>query len=149
MKRLFKKYNYLAILLFLSVSLTCCKLDTSHNGKLDGYWKLCTIDDLTLGEVTDLTEKSIFWAVEKDLLVARDNDESPEYVFRFSQSDSELTLRDGQRYNKKSGNETVSDISVLYKYGIYSQPITYRIDELSRSKMMLSTDDIRLNFKKF
>ena len=36
-------------LLLLSVFLAVgCKLDTSHNGKLDGYWKLTTVPSVSL-----------------------------------------------------------------------------------------------------
>jgi len=145
----FYKLNILLLLAGL-LAFGGCKLENSHNGKLDGYWKLCSIDNLTDESSTDLTSESIFWAVQKDLLVVRDNASTfIEYVFRFSKSNTELTLKDAQKYDKKNGNSAVSDMSLLEKFGIYSQPITYHIDDLSMSKMTLSTEIIRLNFKKF
>ncbi len=136
--------------MLICMSICGCKLESSSNGKLDGYWKLCTIDDLVSSTPEDLNSKSIFWSVEKDLLVVRDNDDSSrtEYVFRFHQSDTELTLSDSQIY-KKSGNVALESIERLYKFGIYSQPITYSIDHLTSSRMTLSTAEVRLVFKKY
>ncbi len=51
MKNCFKYDIIIAIL--LSLILNGCNLETSHNGKLDGYWKLKTIDNIATEEVTD------------------------------------------------------------------------------------------------
>ena len=139
-------------LLLLSVFLAVgCKLDTSHNGKLDGYWKLTTVDTLQTGGICNLTDASIFWAVEKDLLVARDNNDPGirEYVFRFAKADNTLSLSDAHLYNKVTGNIAVEDLSVLAPLGINHQPEVFKIDKLSSSTMTLSTDELRLSFKKF
>ena len=135
------KSTVLLLSVFLAVG---CKLDTSHNGKLDGYWKLTTVDTLQTGGISNLTDASIFWAVEKDLLVARDNN-----VFRFVNADNTLSLSDAHLYNKVTGNIAVEDLSVLAPLGINHQPEVFKIDKLSSSTMTLSTDELRLSFKKF
>lgn len=147
------KINILGLLFlsFIIISLAGCNLETSNNGKLDGYWKLCVIDDIALGTSEDLSSKSLFWSVQKDLLVVRDNDDAsrPEYVFHFNQGEGELTLSNGQKYDKQKGNKTLESFEILYKFGIYTQPITYNIDNLTSSRMTLSTSEKRLVFKKF
>ena len=144
--------KYIILVCLLAMMLTGCKLENSSNGKLDGYWKLTSIEDTAVPENSiDLRNASIFWCVQKNLIVVRDNEETSvhEYVFRFHQTDDELRLSDAQLYDKKIGNTTVEDISVLSKYGIYNQPETFHIDRLKSGKMILSTSDHRLTFEKF
>lgn len=146
MKKIF--YIYLT---FLCIGMVGCKLDTSHNGDLDGYWKLSSVDTLTTGGTANLTDESLFWMVEKDLLMVRDNnDESNQgYVMRFHQTDSTLLLSNAQLYNKATGNELLEDFTPLHRFGISTQPELYDIDYLTSRRMTLSTRQLRLNFKKF
>ena len=134
--------------LTLSLLLCGCKMDTSHNGDLDGYWKLTSIDSLTLGITTDYTDRSIFWAVQKDLINVRDNAGGNEYVFRFEQTDSSLTVYNGQLYDKLNGNVMVEEMLELAPFGINSQPAFFVIDHLSSRRMSIHDDLLRLNFKK-
>ena len=134
--------------LMLILTHVSCKMDTSHNGDLDGYWKLTSIDSLTIGTTCDYTNRSIFWSVQKNLMNVRDNAGGKEYVFRFEQTDSSLTIYNGQIYDKLRGNEFVEDMSELSPFGINSQPAHYVIDHLSSRRMTLHDDQLRLNFKK-
>ena len=83
-----KKITHIATvsLLICVLMLTACTLETSHNGALDGYWKLSSIDTLSTGGINDLTDASIFWSVQKNLLTVRDNNDvaEKEYVFSFN-----------------------------------------------------------------
>ncbi len=135
----------------VAVVLASCSMDTSHNGALDGYWKLKTVDTLSTGGTCNLSEASIFWSVQKDLLTVRDNNDptNREYVFRFHQTDSTLVLSEGQRYDRTNGNVTVDDPSVLNPYGINHQPETFKVNHLTHRVMTLSTEELRLSFKKF
>lgn len=144
------KLTYLAVVM-VAVVLASCSMDTSHNGALDGYWKLTTIDSLTTGGVNNLKDASIFWSVQKDLLTVRDNNDptNREYVFRFQRSEGTLILSEGQRYDRTNGNMDVDDPSVLSPYGINHQPETFKVDHLTHRVMTLSTEELRLSFKKF
>ena len=143
------------VILFISIICSMltvsCKLETSGNGALDGYWKLSAVDTLATGGTTDLTDASIFWSVQKNLLTVRDNNDASnkEYVFRFAHTDSMLVLTDGQLYNRSSGNTTVEDMSVLHPFGIYHQPENFKIDHLTHRRMYLRSNNLRLIFKKF
>ena len=142
---------FLHILIVSSLLLMGCKLETSGNGALDGYWKLSAVDTLATGGTTDLTDSSIFWSVQKNLLTVRDNNDASnkEYVFRFAHTDNLLTLSDGQLYNRSSGNSTVEDLSVLYPFGIHHQPEKFEIVHLTHHRLCLRSNNLRLIFKKF
>ena len=144
------KLAYMAVIMVV-VALAGCSIETSHNGALDGYWKLKTVDTLSTGGTCDLNDASIFWSVQKDLLTVRDNNDptNREYVFRFQRSEGTLILSEGQRYDRTNGNVDVDDPSVLSPYGINHQPETFKVDYLTHRVMTLSTEELRLNFKKF
>ncbi len=128
-----------------------CEIETSDNGKLDGYWKLCSVDTLSTGKQTDLTEKSIFWAVQANLLSAQDNNsaESTIYMFRFQYESDSLKVYNPQIYNKQEGNKEVTDIESLRIFGINSLTNTFYIEKLSGKYMKLSDKNFRLHFRKY
>ena len=144
------KLTYIAVVM-VALVLASCSMETSHNGALDGYWKLTTIDTLATGGINNLKEASIFWSVQKDLLTVRDNNDptNREYVFRFQHTDSTLVLSEGQRYDRANGNVAVEDPSLLSPYGINRQPETFTFEHLTHRVMTLQTDELRLSFKKF
>ena len=61
-----KCFNILFSLIATALLLVSCGdlLEHSQNGKLDGYWKLTTIDTLTSGGQKDVSEQSLFMAVQ-------------------------------------------------------------------------------------
>ena len=90
-----------ALCLALGSLLFSCTLETSDNGKLDGFWKLTRVDTLATGGVLDLRESGIFWAVQMNLMSVQDKyvEDSPEYLFRFEHKDGKLTLSAGYLYS--------------------------------------------------
>ena len=60
-----------AVILFMA---SCGDLlETSHNGKLDGYWKLTNIDTLATGGQTDLHNQSLFMAVQGTIMMLQES----------------------------------------------------------------------------
>ena len=53
-----------AIIGALLMSLTSCEIETSDNGKLDGFWHLERVDTLATGKSVDYTNKLVFWGVQ-------------------------------------------------------------------------------------
>ena len=82
-----KKLLLCLLTLLLMVS---CELETSSNGDLDGLWHLCSIE--TADSVQDISDKTIFWAVQVNLLSVRGAD--TEYLLRFHLTDDSLIVRD-------------------------------------------------------
>ena len=65
MKRLF---NILFIVGIVLAAIPSCTIETSDNGKLDGFWHLVEIDTLQTGGQKDLSNEKLFWGVEAKLL---------------------------------------------------------------------------------
>lgn len=134
---------------------TSCELEHSSNGKLDGFWHLERVDTLQTGGVFDMSQERYFWAVQGKLLHVR-NTEDPYtgYFFRFSQTADSLILSQphsngGHQSGDDDGDIPITDVKDLRRYGVNHLEEHYHKDQLSSSRLILSTDKLRLYFKKF
>ena len=138
-----------------AMMLAACDIENSHNGDLDGFWHLERVDTLKTGGVTDLRQKRIFWSVQAKLLLTKDLDNDPSgYIFRFSQEGEELILSQphtngGHQSGTDDGDQPVTDVRLIAPYGINNLEERFHKDHLNSSHLTLSTDELRLYFKKF
>ena len=75
--------------------LVACDVETSDNGRLDGYWHLTGVDTLATSGHRDVSEETIFWAVQFDLIQLKGADRQGvgrEFYARFDRQDGHLTL---------------------------------------------------------
>ncbi len=146
-----KKSLYILSIFITGMIFISCEIETSGNGKLDGYWKLCSIDTLSTGNRSDLTEKSIFWAVQSDILSAQDNEKSlsTKYLFRFTHTTDSLILYNPQLYDKAEGNKEITDTEIIKHLGINKLTNRFHIEKLSGKNMDLSDENLKLHFVRF
>ena len=143
----------LLAMVMASVCLMSCDLETSDNGKLDGFWHLERVDTLSTGGSLDMTGKKVFWSFQVRLLQLQGGSSS--FYFRFKQDADSLmifspytsegheeTLGDG-------GNKPVTDPSSFRDYGIDQLETHYKKEALDGSKMILRSRRLRLMFRKF
>lgn len=135
----------------LCTLLYSCKLETSDNGKLDGFWKLTRVDTLATGGVLDLTESGIFWSVQMNLLSVDDKykTDGREILFRFKHEGGKLTLSEPREGYQYTGDKDVDDVKKLQPFGINQLTETFIVEGLNSSHMYLSTSQLRLSFTKF
>lgn len=137
----------------VSACLMSCDLETSDNGKLDGFWHLERVDTLATGGSLDMTGKKVFWSFQVRLLQLQGGSSS--FFFRFKQDADSLmifspytsegheeTLGDG-------GNKPVTDPLLFRDYGIEDLETHYKKEALDGSKMILRSRRLRLMFRKF
>lgn len=130
-------------------ALSSCEIETSANGDLDGFWHLVRVDTLSTGGVRDMSAGRVFWSVQADLLNITDYDRHYKgYLFHFENTGSSLRVYDPYEDNRAEGDIKVEDPSVLFPLGVNALDETFGIDRLDGSSMTLSTDELRLNFKK-
>ena len=140
-----KKLLLCLLTLLLMVS---CELETSSNGDLDGLWHLCSIE--TADSVQDISDKTIFWAVQVKLLSVRGA--GTEYLLRFHLTDDSLLVRDpyvSDRFHQMGNDSLVTDPAGLYPYGIFHLQEHFKVERLTNRRMTLKSDKARLRFKKF
>ncbi len=139
---------YFALLTIFGLVSCGDLLETSNNGKLDGNWQLVTIDTLETGGQLDMVEDRKFYAVQGTIFQAYDVDESIQYIFRFTYVDNHLSLSDARINERTQGDPTVTDLALLQPFGINKVEESFTV-ELSGSRMILTSNQLRLTFRKF
>lgn len=144
-------FTPVTLVLLLLLALASCKLETSDNGKLDGFWKLTRVDTLATGGVLDLTERGIFWSVQVNLLSVEDKykEDGREIFFRFDHSGGKLTLSEPREGYQYTGDKDVEDIDKLRPFGINNLKETFNVEGLHNRHLYLTTSTLRLSFTRF
>lgn len=145
------QYLIFSLSAFLVFSFTSCELETSGNGDLDGFWHLVQVDTLQTGGVKDTSKDLFFWSFQVNLLQFSDRSyHIPIYMARFNHENGQLKVTQPCLYNRDEGNEMVMEENVkdISPYGLNALEETFRVEELSGSRMTLSNGTLRLYFKK-
>lgn len=140
--------------------LASCNVETSDNGPLDGFWHLERIDTLATGGTTDYSSGYVFWGVQKDLIYIKDssNGSIGAYYLRFNQTHDSLHITKiylDHGHEDNPSYEQGGDIPVeaidnnLRQLGINALPEHFKKEALNANRMILSTEKLRLKFKKF
>ncbi len=141
------------VAVFMALCLVSCDLETSDNGKLDGFWHLERIDTLATGGSLDTSGDKVFWAIQVRLLQLQGG--SGSFYFRFKQDSDSLTIfspytNEGHEETLgEGGNKPVSDPTLLRDYGIDALETHYKKEALDGSRMILRSRRLRLIFRKF
>lgn len=132
------------------IMITSCTLDSSDNGALDGYWQLSSIDTLANGHSVNMRDSGIFWAFNFNLLVTRSTKEPlGEILYDFENTEDNLILSNPYILYRDSSDIKVTDVNLLKKYGVNSLLETFTIEHLNSNKMVLQSNLVRLNFRKY
>ena len=145
------QYLIFSISAFLVFSFMSCELETSGNGDLDGFWHLVQVDTLQTGGVKDTSKDLFFWSFQVNLLQLSDRSYIiPIYMARFNHENGQLKVTQPCLYNRDEGNEMVTEenVNAISPYGLNALEETFRVEELSGSRMTLSNGTLRLWFKK-
>ena len=134
-------------------SSVSCTLETSDNGDLDGFWHLERVDTLATGGVCDLSEELRFWAVQRHLISIVDHGNSSNggyfgYLSHFSHEGDRMRLYDMYVNDRMVGDIKMETAEPLNVFGINALEENFRVEQLSSSRMQLSTDVLRLHFRK-
>lgn len=137
-----RKLTYI-IATALVAGATSCDIEHIDNGKLDGLWKLQALDSLSNQVTVDMSRSNLSYAIQGNLL------QLGRVYFRFDHQGDSLILHDPY-VNSFDVSETLTDISLVTPFGINNIPReAFYVDELSRSKMVLRSEFLRLHFEKY
>uniref|UniRef100_UPI00402985E2 lipocalin-like domain-containing protein n=1 Tax=Segatella hominis TaxID=2518605 RepID=UPI00402985E2 len=154
-----KKYKIVHAMMvaFVAISMfafSSCELESSDNGKLDGFWHLESIDSLENGKTVDMSKLHVFWGIEYKLIAATQYDNKTERMFfRFEQTSDSLKITQAfinHGHQDNGGDIPLTEVTNdLRYYGINNLPEGFAKEALSGSKMILRSKTLRLKFKKF
>lgn len=141
--------KYIAITALALGTLTACEIESHDNGKIDGFWHLEHIDTLATGGTLDISNEKLFWSVQVRLLEVSNKTTGAKYIFSFRQANGSLYLSNPLVSDRIKGDPEVEDVKVLAPYGINSLDETFAVEALDGKKMILKSETLRLNLKKF
>ena len=141
--------KYLSILFAFMFCLSACELETSHNGKLDGWWLLTAVDTLQTGGHANVEAQQCTWAFQGRLLELRDvPGQRGDYLFSFTQHGDDLLLSHPYLSARDSGDIAVQTPQPLHPYGIQILSEQFSIITIDRQHMVLTSASLRLYFRK-
>ncbi|MBQ8046988.1 MAG: lipocalin-like domain-containing protein [Prevotella sp.] len=136
----------------LLAGLASCDLETSDNGRLDGFWLLTTVDTLSTGGVSDVREEGLTWSFQGRLLELREATLSPRFVnilCRFEYTKTQLSVSSPVYVDRDHNDPDVESVEDLQRFGVNSLEETFDVVSLTHSKMVLRSDGLQLNFRKY
>jgi len=149
MKKRFAIIPFLLAILITMITASC-EVEFVNNGKLDGYWRLMKVDTLATKGSLDLSKRLIFWGVEAHLLEVVDRDTVyVDYLMHFDYENDKLTLGEPYHYKQQIVDSLVTDAKELNSFGINKIKESFNVEKVSGSKMVLSSETLRLWFDKY
>lgn len=141
--------KYLSILFAFILCLSACELETSHNGKLDGWWLLTAVDTLQTGGHANVEAQQCTWAFQGQLLELRDvPGQLGDYLLSFAQYGDDLLLSHPYLSARNSGDIAVQTPQPLHPYGIQTLSEQFSITTIDRRSMVLTSASLRLYFRR-
>ena len=141
--------KYLSILFAFMFCLSACELETSHNGKLDGWWLLTAVDTLQTGGHANAEAEQCTWAFQGRLLELRDvPGQLGDYLLSFAQHGDDLLLSHPYLSARDSGDIAVQTPQPLHPYGIQTLSEQFSITTINRQRMVLTSASLRLYFRR-
>lgn len=146
-----KHFKILFSLITILFALASCGdlLEHSQNDKLDGYWKLTTIDTLATGGQKNVSEQSLFMAVQGEIMMLNNRDNGAEYIFQFNHSDSHLKIYDSRKSDRTNGDPLLADPEDLKPFGFNNLEEDFTVEKLTGGKLVINDGTLRLHLIKF
>jgi hypothetical protein len=138
-----------ATMMCLTGMLTGCDIETSGNGKLDGYWHMTAVDTIATGGTCDLSQKRLFWGVQAKLINLTDRDDLSRNIWmRFEHAGSTLRLFEPYQNDRNEGDPALDDDEKLKPFGLEGPDQPFAVEMLKSKEMTLATNNLRIHFKK-
>lgn len=137
-------------LLVVSLAITSCEIESVGTGGLYANWQLRQIDTLSTGNTADMTESTIYWAFQSDVLQLRNisNGNQPLYL-RFDHKRDSLIVSNPILAGTQDGMKEVTSEALLLPFGITNLTDTFSIEQLNGSTLCISNRLYRLRFRKY
>ena len=132
-------------LLVVSIAITSCEIEYARTGGLYANWQLRQIDTLSTGNTADMTESTIYWAFQSDVLQLRHISNGNQTLYlRFDHKRDSLIVS-----NPILGMKEVTSEALLLPFGITNLTDTFCIEQLNGSTLCISNRLYRLRFRKY
>jgi len=143
----------LVIIILSALVVGACEIHTSNNGNLDGFWHCTRVDTLSTQGHADLSEQRLYWAFQSSLLLLTDYDGPSARLiahFDYDKSESQLTVKDFHYYDREKGDPALPDssLSQLKAWFEMDTVTTFRVEQLTSSRLTIASSRLRIAFEK-
>lgn len=135
------------ILIILSTFISCQKLPI--NGKLDGMWQLMRVNG-------ERVERQTYISFQLHLVQLTYGDTKNEFYYcHFKKEHGTMRFYDFsfpcKHENWEQDNVPLKpeEAHLVEPFGMYGLDVTYHIDVLTNQHLVLSNDDVKLEYRKF
>lgn len=147
MRNILRTFVLFAVMATLS---SCSWFETDNAGDLEGLWHVRSVESKVDGTKTDLSSERYYWAFQKKLLQMENKEGKAEtLLWRFQRDENKLTISQPYRYDRENGDEPLESTDLLAPYFIDNLEETFTIEHLGSGTMLLSSETVRLSFRKF
>lgn len=115
-------------MLLVLLAMMGCRRSES-NGKIDGFWRVSSIENRADGEVRELGD--LFIGIQLELFQLRNVGVTG--VMNYEKNSDVLVV------DFKDPNPV--PMSALNRYGIYENPVTFKVDFTRHNEMLLTTKE--------
>ena len=138
-------FSIILSILFIGGSFVSCSLETSDNGKLDGFWRMVSID--TIATQGTLNTENKYWAFQYNLLRVQNQNHYYHYLLRFKYTGDSLIVSEPYKATE-FGDTLLTTADSLKPFGINSTEEHFKIVYLSSKRMELKSQILNLKFRK-
>ena len=137
-------------LLVVSLAITSCDIESAGTGGIYANWQLRQIDTLSTGNTADMTESTIYWAFQSDVLQLRHISNGNQTLYlRFDHKRDSLIVSNHILAGTQDGMKEVKSEAILLPFGITNLTDTFSIEQLNGSTLCISNRLYRLRFRKY
>jgi len=128
------------------LSFQSCHIESSDNGKLDGFWYAESIDSIAGGKADVYDD--CYWTFQFNLLAIRHIETQEQYLFRFTCRNDSLLISEPYKAIEQGLDSLLPDNRELLPLGVQSLEEGFKIIELSNKKMKLQSAVLRFSLRK-
>ncbi len=134
-----------------AMMLAGCEVNTSDNGKLDGFWQMTQVDTLNTGGTTDMRDSLLMWAVQGPIISIRDKSIMHlNVIFSFKHEGDKLELYHPVADDRMISDSVITSTSTIAFTGVNALRETFDVKTLENEKMVLESEHhLRLHFRKY
>lgn len=140
----------------LTAILMLASCEDTDNGNLDGTWYMTHMDSIATNQSKNMRSARKTWSFQSRLMqVFNHNNLQQErghvIMSHFAVKGEKLIIIDPFEYNRMHGDIalTADSLDRLRPYGINHIPDTFLIETLSKSKLQVSNNIVRISFEKY
>ena len=137
-------FRYMGIVVLvaglMALAVSCRK--KSPNGKLDGMWRIMTVENKSTGEV--VTPEGQYYYCMNLHVVQLQGNPGADGNMQYSKSEGEVTM------DFPYVGNTINSASNPYKvYGIWSSPVTFKVVTLNGKRLVLESPESVVTMRRF